>query len=400
MGIRGLAVPTMLLFAGHAMAQTVDIDAVRRSTVWISASFVDPSNPENRCDAVNFGSGVIISEDGYVLTVAHTFDAPAVCAENGLTDVRATARVGYVSSAEQTLTMVAENRETDVSMGRLGERAEPYPKLNVCTDHFAPSNLLWAYGFPEAQDFTPLQVMYSNSSGPLGRWSISGLVTYGYSGGPVLNADGAVVGLVQGGRRGAAAVNYVVPVPHAASIISYAGLDALQKCEVLGGRPEGAPSDGLAELAARVQGLELALAAVKEPRSLAMAVAGSQVFDLREGGRIWRLAGLACQGEGCPERELVDENPNTRAITGNNDWLYQLHAGGLIFRMAAATRCWNNGGNICAWEAIDNNPHTVSITAGSNQLYQLQDDGRIWRSTGLACQAGGCYGWEQVFPAP
>jgi len=40
---------------------------------------------------------------------------------------------------------------------------------------------------------------------------ISAPVTSGYSGGPVFNTKGSIIGIIKGGRDGAVAMNYSIP---------------------------------------------------------------------------------------------------------------------------------------------------------------------------------------------
>jgi hypothetical protein len=87
----------------------------------------------------------------------------------------------------------------------------------------------------------------------------------------------------------------------------------------------------------------------------------------------------------------LDNNPKTVAIAAAGDQLYQLHNDGWIWRYTG-TPC---SGNSCpGWQRLDNNPKTKAIEAAGNQLYQLHNDGLIWRYTGPPCSGNSCPGWQ------
>jgi hypothetical protein len=127
------------------------------------------------------------------------------------------------------------------------------------------------------------------------------------------------------------------------------------------------------------------------PKTVAIAVAGNQVYQLHNDGWIWRYTGTACDGDFCPGWQRLDNSSKTIAIATGGDQLYQLHNDGWIWRHTG-TPC--TGDSCPGWQRLDNNSKTVAIAAGGSALYQLHNDGRVWRHTGTPCSGDSCPGWQ------
>jgi hypothetical protein len=121
-------------------------------------------------------------------------------------------------------------------------------------------------------------------------------------------------------------------------------------------------------------------------RSAGTVVAsGGDLYQLHNGGLIWKYTGTPCSGNSCPGWQLYDNNPATIQIAASfsSPGLYQLHRDGKIWQ-STGTAC---SGNSCpGWTLIDNNPATIRIGAaglsGGAQLVQLHEDGSIWTRSG------------------
>ncbi|HET8549657.1 MAG TPA: hypothetical protein VFL57_16725 [Bryobacteraceae bacterium] len=133
------------------------------------------------------------------------------------------------------------------------------------------------------------------------------------------------------------------------------------------------------------------------PKTVAIASAGTQLYQLHNDGWIWRYTGTACDVDICPGWQRLDNNSKTIAIAAGGSQLYQLHNDGWIWRYTG-TPC---AGNSCpGWQRLDNNSKTIAITANSGDLFQLHNDGRIWRYTGTPCSGNSCPGWQQLDANP
>jgi hypothetical protein len=128
-------------------------------------------------------------------------------------------------------------------------------------------------------------------------------------------------------------------------------------------------------------------------KTIAIASAGSAVYQLHNDGWIWRYTGTACDEESCPGWQRLDNNSKTVAIAVAGDQLYQLHNDGWIWRYTG-TPC--SGNNCPGWQRLDNNAKTVAIAAAGHALYQLHNDGWIWRYTGTPCSGDNCPGWQRL----
>ena len=203
----------------------------RKSTLQISVQFVDPNNPSNLCDNKKGGSGFVITESGYVLSTAHTFQTPPECAE--FTKVNAEAKIGFRNTGEtyQLQFISPPDYANDVSIWKLGERLEPYEFAQICNDlSIRNGSSLVAFGFPLNSDFSVQHTTFQGTGGPRSRWVVSSDFTYGFSGGPVYNSNGQVVGIIQGGIRGEPAVRFVIPLRHAINRLELSG-QGLDRCQ-------------------------------------------------------------------------------------------------------------------------------------------------------------------------
>jgi len=129
------------------------------------------------------------------------------------------------------------------------------------------------------------------------------------------------------------------------------------------------------------------------PKTAAIAAAGTRLYQLHNNGAIWRYTGTPCTGNSCPGWQKLDNNSKTVSIVAAGTQLYQLHTDGAIWR-STGRPCV---GNVCrGWQKLDNNPKAKAIVASGTKLYQLHNDGMIWVYTGTACSGNSCPGWQKL----
>ena len=235
-----------------ALAQA-DIDRstlatnIRKSIVYLEVTYIDPNNSENVCSKKIQGTGFIITNEGYVLTVAHNLTPPKEC--GNFTKRIIEARVGYRNAVATSISasFINSDDRLDVGLIKLAQRGEPYVQAPLCNirGNPRPAEKYIAYGFPHGLPFSPLDATYSNPDGIAGRWSMSSDFTHGMSGGPITDLQGRVIGLIQGGLTNTPAVRYVVPISYASNLIAFARLD-LKFCDQVE-RGEPASSSDLRE---------------------------------------------------------------------------------------------------------------------------------------------------------
>jgi len=95
------------------------------------------------------------------------------------------------------------------------------------------------------------------------------------------------------------------------------------------------------------------------PATTAIVAAGKQLFQLHGDGSIWRYSGTPCTGSSCPGWQMLDNNPQAKAISGG-DQVYQLHQDGSIWRYTG-TPC--RGTKCPGWQELDTNPAASAISA-------------------------------------
>lgn len=202
----------------------------REAVVFIRVRYVDPNNEESVCEEVT-ASGFVVTWTGYVVSAAHFLTPPKNC--EGF-EARLDAKLGWRFEDDSYIPLdpIRVEMEDDVSIWFLGERRDNYAHLPICNlTTVRMGTQFVALGFPFGGEFNGQNSIYQSRSGRGGAWVMSSDFTHGFSGGPVLDAEGRVVGIVKGGARDAPAVRWVIPLRHAANVIGYSGLDNVVDCE-------------------------------------------------------------------------------------------------------------------------------------------------------------------------
>ena len=176
-------------------------------------------NPQNRPPqprrGAGFGSGFIISEDGYVITNAHVVD--------NATDIR----VGLQDRHEYEAELIGMDRASDVALLKL-EAKEDLPVVTIGdSDELAVGEWVLAIGSPFGFEHTATQGIVSalarslpdDTYVPFIQTDVA--VNPGNSGGPLFDTDGQVVGVNSqiysrsGGYQG---LSFAIPINTAMNI--------------------------------------------------------------------------------------------------------------------------------------------------------------------------------------
>ena len=145
-----------------------------------------PSQPSRK--GAGFGSGFIISEDGYVITNAHVVDSAS--------DIT----VGLQDQREYTATLVGSDKTTDIALLKLDATGLPTVKLGD-SDQLKTGQWVLAIGSPFGFEHTATQGIVSalarslpqDTYVPFIQTDVA--VNPGNSGGPLFNTDGEVIGV-------------------------------------------------------------------------------------------------------------------------------------------------------------------------------------------------------------
>lgn len=171
-----------------------------------------PQNPSNR--GTGFGSGFIISEDGYVITNAHVVDnATAIT-------------VGLQDQREYSATLIGSDVTTDIALLKLDATGLPTVRFGD-SDVLKTGQWVLAIGSPYGFEHTATQGIVSalarslpeDTYVPFIQTDVA--VNPGNSGGPLFNTDGEVVGVNSqifsrsGGYQG---LSFAIPINVAMSV--------------------------------------------------------------------------------------------------------------------------------------------------------------------------------------
>ena len=179
------------------------------SIVFIKVSVAEPTGKIT----TTTGTGVIISRRGHVLTASHLLS----------TRLGATIVIGIGSNAGQLIPAQQLQMPAccDLALLKLPDSQGPYrpAKLgNHVTVHVGQPVV--ALGFPLGNDYALVGGLVSGMSGNENdMWQVQNPLTYGYSGGPMFDADGGIIGIVKGGVPDAQGMSYIVPLNYAAPLI-------------------------------------------------------------------------------------------------------------------------------------------------------------------------------------
>lgn len=165
-------------------------------------------------DGAMSGTGTMISEKGYFITNAHVVTE---LAKNHRTILNFSEEV-YGQSGEHNYRFVADliyaNPAIDLALLKTEPNKELVPVTFATQDAF-PGEAVYAIGNSKGEGLCIVEGIVSDvhrKIGGIDAIMISAPVTHGNSGGPVFDAEGKLIGIVQSGRTDVSAMNYVIPI--------------------------------------------------------------------------------------------------------------------------------------------------------------------------------------------
>jgi hypothetical protein len=182
------------------------------STVLIRATFESKETGEIVHEE---GSGFFINQRGFLVTAQHvvTTEDQAICAKGGCR-VKLTGHIGSRAAAGVPLEQVDLKTDADIALLRVTSPPDETPRpLAMGTPiRTKVGDEIVALGFPLGFNLQPKPGNVLDVHGPHGNWVTDVPLNPGDSGGPVVDSSGNVVGIVGGGFKDAAGINYVVPL--------------------------------------------------------------------------------------------------------------------------------------------------------------------------------------------
>jgi len=165
-------------------------------------------------DGAMSGTGTMVSEKGYFITNAHVVTE---LAKNHKTILNFSEEV-YGQSGEHNYRFVADliyaNPAIDLALLKTEPNKELVPVTFATQDAF-PGEAVYAIGNSKGEGLCIVEGIVSDVHRRIGGIEaimISAPVTHGNSGGPVFDAEGKLIGIVQSGRTDVSAMNYVIPI--------------------------------------------------------------------------------------------------------------------------------------------------------------------------------------------
>lgn len=182
--------------------------------------------------APEYGSGFLVSADGYILTAAHVLSPPeSVDAEDVVFEQVSVTLGTSVGGESETAAIIKRDRDLDVALLKIKEKASPRPFLKLGqSGNLAVGDELTGLGFPNGSDIaivptSSLTAKNAVISGVLKQFWQTGLAfNPGNSGGPVFDGKGLVVGIADRIAEEEQLISYVIPIQQASPMLSIAGV--------------------------------------------------------------------------------------------------------------------------------------------------------------------------------
>ncbi|MFL9917989.1 serine protease [Paraburkholderia fungorum] len=184
------------------------------SVVFVTATTTEPTGAVTS----ETGTGFILTPSGYVITANHIIGPDP--------STKISVRIGSRAvGPDIDVQRVPAPIFGDVALLQLPSSPKAYKSVKF-HNPWALSILdhLEAAGFPLTSDYSVVDGTISNLSSRQGFWQVSIPLNYGNSGGPVFDKQGAVVGMVEGGIRGAQQINYIIPLNLLSPYLNMAGI--------------------------------------------------------------------------------------------------------------------------------------------------------------------------------
>lgn len=219
-GVLGKATPSVVAVYSSQIIQSSYYQHAPRGIQDLLRQWgADPDpDPKERLERVGVGSGVIISEDGYIVTNRHVIQVQRGKAADEI-------RVRLSDGLEYVATLVGSDKKTDVAILKI-EPDEALPAVTIAdSDKLRVGDIVFAIGNPLDVGLTATQGIVSalgrDSGGEiLGPGSYENFiqtdasVNLGNSGGALIDAAGRLIGIntaIVSGSGGSIGIGFAIP---------------------------------------------------------------------------------------------------------------------------------------------------------------------------------------------
>jgi hypothetical protein len=239
--MRMAAFSVSLLLLVTAIATAAPTQNPEEAVVFIEVSLQtpDPATGEPRITKVGEGSGFLIDANGWVVTAAHVTKVEVPSNAKLVIKGSVRSREAQKFTLEQPPTAVVGS---DVALLRFPPGlGVSFPYLCVVKrPKIVIGEKLVAIGFPLGQDFSVRPGQVSSLSGAGGLIQTNLGLARGMSGGPVLDDQRAVIGVVSGGIEGQSSFDYFTPVNLALALFDVPPASYTENSCAPGGPPAAA----------------------------------------------------------------------------------------------------------------------------------------------------------------
>lgn len=163
------------------------------------------------------GTGMIVSHDGFVITADHLSPGKGE---------KLMATIGQKNGTLYPLEFRDRDQPRDLALWQLPQASSCRAAVVLSGKPFDDSQNLVALGFPADRGLSRAILHITNPHSPLGFYASDGALEFGYSGGPVIDERGQVIGVVEGGTVSGARSNDIVPIASAVAMLSKLGVVA------------------------------------------------------------------------------------------------------------------------------------------------------------------------------
>jgi S1-C subfamily serine protease len=163
-------------------------------------------------DGVAHGTGTMVSDKGYFITNAHVV-ATLEQTKRAVVNFCETVYGQAASKFRFTAELIYLDPACDLALLQTEPDGSMKP-VTFCEDEAFPGESVYAIGNSKGEGLCIVEGIVSDVNRRVGGYDaimISAPVTTGNSGGPVFDAEGRLLGIVQSGRTDVSAMNYVIP---------------------------------------------------------------------------------------------------------------------------------------------------------------------------------------------